>query len=908
MENKASKLERKTFVDLLWVLGVAIGVTVVSIIFDLFEILVYFFAKSESFELDEIFVITVPVLALGFFWYSLRRLKASQQIMKKLMKEMSQHEQTQNDLIETRTLLEEILNSGSTIFYTRKPLNDFTATYVSRNIKDQLGYDPVEFLENPSFCADRAHPDDSVRLLSANQQLFQNGTHSHEYRFKHNDGTYRWMKDDLKLLFDNQDKPSLIVGYLRDVTKRVQAEQKTNQQSNLLKAINCVLREALTCETPEEIANTCLRMAEKITDSKFGFIALTNSASDFDILAISNPGWSACQMPDSMVTQMIIDSKIKGADKVTSSNDQTYIINNAASNTDLAGFPAEYPMTKPFLCIPFKASGKTIGIIGLGKKDGQYLLIDQKHVEDLSVAFVEALLRKQAERALQAEEEKYRVLVEESPFGVCWISQNGVYQYVNSRFTEMLGYTLADVSVGNEWFDRMCPEPETRKEFIFYWNSNIGESPNDTIKQKSFTLTCNGGLKKEVLVIPVRLKSGEYIMFFQDISKEKKLEAQLAQSQKMEAIGTLAGGVAHDFNNILTTIMGNTEILLMDLKKKDDLRTELTTIMEAGKRAASLTRQLLAFSRKQIIEPKIIDLNEIINNTNKMLRRLIGENVEMKTILHGNLLQIKADPGQIEQVIMNLSVNARDAMPNGGTLTIETDNVNLDKFFERNHGVDIIPGPYVKLVVSDTGIGMDDVIISRIFEPFFTTKEEGKGTGMGLSMIYGIVKQNGGFIWADSKPGQGASFTIYIPALETTAIPTCKTQISVDVLSGEEFILLVEDDEQLRFVVKKSLENYGYKVFEADNGEAALKIFTEHKMNIDLLITDVVMPNMSGGELANHLQKIRPSIKIIYMSGYPDNIINHDGILDPGLDFIQKPFSSGDMVRKVREVLDSPAK
>ncbi len=390
-----------------------------------------------------------------------------------------------------------------------------------------------------------------------------------------------------------------------------------------------------------------------------------------------------------------------------------------------------------------------------------------------------------------------------------------------------------------------------------------------------------------------------------DITEKLKLEEQFRQAQKMEAVGTLAGGVAHDFNNILTTIIGNVSLALMEIDKDGPLLEELVEIKIAGERAAALTRQLLAFSRKQIVRPKILDLNELLTDIEKMLCRLIGEDIELLTIPGPELWQVETDPGQMEQVIMNLVVNARDVMPMGGKLTVETANMDLDENYFRKHGIiEELPGTYVMLAVSDTGSGMDKETQEHIFEPFYTTKEIGKGTGLGLSTVYGIVKQNNGFIWTYSEPGQGTTFKVYLPKAKRGVEEKEKKRTPVLELGGSETVLIVEDDNSLRKLALKALQQKGYKVLEAENGEDALRISKEHEGPIDLMLTDVVMPKMGGRETAERLQPLYPQMKVIYMSGYTDNAIVHHGVLEPGLNFLEKPFTPEGLARKVREVLD----
>lgn len=379
-------------------------------------------------------------------------------------------------------------------------------------------------------------------------------------------------------------------------------------------------------------------------------------------------------------------------------------------------------------------------------------------------------------------------------------------------------------------------------------------------------------------------------------------EEKLRQSQKLDSIGQLAGGIAHDFNNLLTVISGYSDLLSRS-EQSSAARAKVDEIRKAADRAASLTRQLLAFSRKQVLLPKVLDLTETVVNMDKLLQRLIGEDVNLVTILDHRLHRVKADPGQIEQVIMNLAINARDAMPQGGKLTIETMNAHLDEVYARRH-VTVTPGPYVMLAVSDTGVGMDDETMNHIFEPFFTTKEPGKGTGLGLAMVYGIVKQSGGNIWVYSEPGQGTTFKIYLPVVADDHAMPLPVNHAAPGPRGTETILLVEDEEALRNLLVDILADEGYIILPAASGTEALEICAAHAEPIHLLVTDVVMPGMGGRQLVENLTATRPAMKILYMSGYTDNAIVHHGVLDAGTAFLQKPFTPVSVLRKVREVLD----
>ncbi|MDP2971891.1 MAG: ATP-binding protein, partial [Deltaproteobacteria bacterium] len=382
------------------------------------------------------------------------------------------------------------------------------------------------------------------------------------------------------------------------------------------------------------------------------------------------------------------------------------------------------------------------------------------------------------------------------------------------------------------------------------------------------------------------------------------LQEQFRQSQKMEAIGQLAGGIAHDFNNLLTVISGYSELSLSELKGDGDLRENIEEIKKAARRASDLTRQLLAFSRCQILEVKVLDLNIVLRDLDKMLRRVIGEDIELVTTYFENLERIKTDRGQIEQVIMNLAINAKDAMPSGGKLTIETANIELDEEYARSH-IAVTPGRYVMLSVSDTGVGMTPEVRDRVFEPFFTTKEKDKGTGLGLSTVYGIVKQSGGNIWVYSEPGRGTTFKIYLPRMDEPLDERVERMVEKERPGGDETILLVEDDKEVRMLAVRILKTQGYRVLEASHGGDALQVLKGREGSIHLLVTDVVMPEMSGRELANRLIPFHPKMKVLYMSGYTDSAIVHHGILDKGVNYIQKPFTVDGLARKVREVLDN---
>jgi two-component system cell cycle sensor histidine kinase/response regulator CckA len=397
------------------------------------------------------------------------------------------------------------------------------------------------------------------------------------------------------------------------------------------------------------------------------------------------------------------------------------------------------------------------------------------------------------------------------------------------------------------------------------------------------------------------------IALLRDVTQQRKLEQDLFHARKMEAIGRLAGSVAHDFNNTLSVILSYSAMLLKDVKSIDPMYADLEAINRAGMRAAELTRQLLAFSRKQVLAPQVVDLNQVVREATQMLDRLLGEDIELVAAYGKDLARVRVDPGQIDQVVMNLCVNARDAMPKGGKLTLETKNVVLDRAALAEHA-DAKPGSYVMLAVSDTGMGMDKATQERIFEPFFTTKELGKGTGLGLATVFGIIKQSGGHVWVYSELGRGTTFKLYLPSTDAPPTGSEEPPDPTATLVGDETILLVEDQDDVRQVALHVLRRYGYRVIEARNAGEALLSCERHVGSIDLLLTDVVMPSMSGAELGARLLQIRPDMSVIYMSGYADSAIIHHGILDPGVQYLQKPLVPDQLARRVREVLDLRAR
>jgi len=512
--------------------------------------------------------------------------------------------------------------------------------------------------------------------------------------------------------------------------------------------------------------------------------------------------------------------------------------------------------------------------------------------------------RKRVGAALRRSEERVRCLVDSNIIGVSIGDLHGKIIDANDAFLRIVGYTRSEILSGKLRWDTITP-PGYR------------DSDQRAIEQIKITGVAHpwekeflrkDGSRVAVLIGIATLVAAEgdieCVAFVVDVSERKKLEQQLRQGQKMEAVGRLSGGIAHDFNNLLMVIIGYGELLVERLGENDPLRKNAEEINKAGQRAASLTQQLLAFSRQQVLQPKILDLNSVVADVKKMLGRLISEDIEVTTLLDPNLGRVQADQGQIEQVIVNLAVNARDAMPHGGKLTIETANMEVDDAYAAQHRP-MPPGSFIMLSVSDTGIGMDAETQSNIFEPFFTTKERGKGTGLGLATVYGVLKQSDGFIWVDSELGNGTTFKVLLPRVEDRAQAVAQNTSSEGSRKGWETILLVEDEESVRRLILELLNAHGYTVLEAADGIAALNIAQRAHGKIDLLLTDVVMPGMSGTQVAEKVTALHPETKVLYMSGYTDFAVEHHQIPQQGRLLLRKPFTQQSLARKVREALET---
>ncbi|HWZ83466.1 MAG TPA: PAS domain S-box protein [Terriglobales bacterium] len=525
---------------------------------------------------------------------------------------------------------------------------------------------------------------------------------------------------------------------------------------------------------------------------------------------------------------------------------------------------------------------------------------DRDILKFVSQQIATAIEHKRYEEALRFSEARYRSLILSAAYGIYRCTVDGRFLDVNPALIAMLGYGSVEEVL------QLDPGRD-----VFFNPEELERLTEDYRRTGSLNGVEVQWKAKDGHVIVVRLSgrpvSGteqpaeELEIIAEDITDRRQLEEQFRQAQKMDAVGRLAGGVAHDFNNLLMVINGYTEVLLEELQPESAMHQKVDSIQQAANRAATLTRQLLAFSRKQLLELKVIDVNTVIGDMERLLRPLIGENISLVTRLSPDAGRTRADSGQLEQVIMNLVVNAKDSMPDGGKISIQSSDVMVRPNFREHRFIQ--PGRYVVLSVCDTGHGMDKETQSRIFEPFFTTKEKGKGTGLGLSTVYGIVKQSGGYVFAQSEPGAGTTFYIYLPRVEEAPESLSPPKSQESEKGGCETVLLVEDEDSVRELVRETLAARGYRVLEAENGERGLRVAEAHGKEIDILITDVVMPGIGGRELAKRLLKLRPSLGVLYLSGYTEDTILHQGALDPGTAFLQKPFTLQNLARKVREVL-----
>ena len=742
-------------------------------------------------------------------------------------------------------------------------------------------------------------------------RLLSDGYWEGQLTQRRKDGTTVQVWTPISLVRDCHGNPTGAVAVNRDITARQAAEEVLARRNQELRALYETALEINTQPDTYRLLSAALRRAANLLNvSRGGLFLLRPEGDALELVAAHNlgekpignlyslsEGFPGCVLQRARPLLIIDDGR-----------------REACLEPAIGG-----PMGR-LLGVSLKQGERAIGVLAVFDdkrdkfRDGSVRLLNL-FATQATIALENARLnkraqqeqseRERAEKALQRSEVYFRSLIENARDAVIVIDAEGHILYGSPSVERVLGYNPADL-IGRNLFERIHVEDMTRLIEAFTPSTDIvGLSSmfEARIRHQDGAWRIIELVGNNLLHDPIM--SG-IVLNLRDITERKHLEEQLHQSRKMEAIGRLAGGIAHDFNNILTVITGYSDLLLHRLDGRDPRYKLVNEIFKSAERAAALTRQLLAFSRKQILHLRLINLNEAITEMEAMLRSLIGEDIDLITDLAPDLKTVKADLSQIEQVIMNLVINARDAMPQGGELIIKTANVDLDTIYTRYHA-SLRPGPYVLLAISDTGHGMDVETQARVFEPFFTTKEKGKGTGLGLATIYGIIQQSDGHIEVESEPGWGTRFNVYLPYIEEATEVKEITIARVELTPGSETILLVEDEPGVRELLHSVLAGQGYTVLTARSGLAALQLSQEHPGPIHLLVTDVVMPGgMSGRELAKQLTASRPDIKVLYISGYTDDALGQRGVVDPGLILLQKPFTANTLIHKVREVLDRP--
>ena len=681
-----------------------------------------------------------------------------------------------------------------------------------------------------------------------------------------------------------------LFGISHDITKRKQAEEALYQSEVRLEKINrCLL------ELGPNFDSNINRLTALCGELLGATCALYNRLQGDLLCSLGQwqtpPGFKSEDVPAGHICYDVIRDNREDAVVITNLSRTSY----AESDPNVRAYGLQ-----TYMGCAVKCEGKAAGSLCVVYNTNYQPTDDDRRILGIIASAIgNEDTRKQAE----AELNRRMTAIEQTPESVVITDTEGRILYVNPVFERVTGYSRAE-AIGQT--PRLLKS--NRQDSAFYRELWAKISTGEVWRGRFINKKKDGALFTEDAVIaPVRNEKGtvtNYIAIKRDISHELELEIQYRQTQKIDSIGRLAGGVAHDFNNILAVICGHTDLALAQLSPDAPLRSNLECIRESAERAANLTRQLLAFARQQVIEPRRINLNELIVNLNKMLHRLIGEDIKLVTQTAPDLGQIKADPNQVEQVLLNLVVNARDAMPEGGTLTIRTDNVTLDEDYARRHLV--TPGDYVMVSVSDTGAGMTDEVKQHLFEPFFTTKEQGKGTGLGLATCFGIIQQSNGHIHSDSQVDKGTQFKIYLPRVlgVEDSIPSREAPVSLP--QGTETILLAEDEPSLRQLMARVLRTQGYTVLEAADGHEALTLAQANGAKIQLLLTDVIMPGLSGKTLAEWLGQVNPAVRVLFISGYINNNAVRDSMSKPGTFFLQKPFNPLDLTEKVREAIEAP--
>jgi PAS domain S-box-containing protein len=749
------------------------------------------------------------------------------------------------------------------------------------------GYDsPSEVAESIRDIGRYVYVDPRRREAFKRLMEEQGAVENFEYQVRRKDGVNIWISENAWAVRDHRGKIVSYEGTVQDITERRRAELERQITIEIIRSLTVT-------DNLDDLLRFIHMALKRVLDADNCFVGLcdpTTGIFTFPFFVDRYDSAPAPQKLDRGCSDYVFRS---GQPMLISPARFQELVDQGA--VDLIGTPS-----RSWLGVPLRTPAAKVGVLVVQhyERENAYSQSDLEFLDSIGGQIALAIERKSAEEKLRESDARSRVLIEQLP-AVLWTVDN------NLRFTSAVGAGLARLGLRPnqivgitlpEYFETTDP---TFPPIAAHRRASTGEPSTFHVEWKDGSYACH--------VEPLRDAAGEVygaICMALDITDRKQLEEQFRQAQKMEAVGRLAGGIAHDFNNLLMVIQGYADLLTDRLASADPLRRNAEQIQTAAQRATSLTQQLLAFSRKQMLAPKILGVHSVVSDMEKILRRLIGEDIELRVSAAPDLWLVRADRSQIEQVIMNLAVNARDAMPTGGRLTIETANVELDGSFAHSPTV-LAPGKYVMLAVTDSGCGMDSKTQAHIFEPFFTTKEKGKGTGLGLATVYGIVKQSGGYIWVYSEVGRGTTFKIYLPREQGSGAVTGRDRPGEigESLKGSEVVLLVEDEAGVRELAREYLQLSGYTVLEARDGHVALELATMHAGPIHLLMTDVVMPGISGRELAQRVVKIRPEIKILYMSGYTDQAVAHQGILEGDAVLLQKPFSMATLATKLREIL-----
>jgi PAS domain S-box-containing protein len=800
--------------------------------------------------------------------------------------DITERKQTEEALVESEAKFRAVADTASSAIYIH---NGKRFLYVNHASEIITGYSAQELLQMD--VADLVHPEDEQLVMQRSSARIGGSDVDPRYEFRivRKDGTYRWLDfSGTNVSFEGQ---MAVLATAFDITERKRSEHLQNALYKIAESSHSVL-------DLQQFYAEIHRIVGELMYANNLYIALFDPWAE----TLTYP-YYADEFDEPPVGELPLG---KGRTEYVLRTGRSILL--APEKFEALAMQGEMELVGSacvdWMGVPLKDGSKTFGVLVVQSYTDKhrYSERDLDVLNFVSQQLSSAILRKKNEDALRDSESRYRNMVQSAVYGIYRSSPEDHFLEVNPAMVRMLGYDSMHDLLRVKISQDIYTDGESRQQLIERHKSS-GKAENVEVRWK----------RKDGKVITVRLSgravlrgdgSIDYFeMIAEDVTERRALEEQLRQSQKMEAVGRLAGGIAHDFNNLLTVIKGYSDLLMEEFKPADPLRTEVDEIRKAADRAASLTRQLLAFSRQQVLAPKVLDLNTVVGNMDRLLRRLLGADIDLQTTLAPSLGRVKADPGQIEQVIMNLAVNARDAMPNGGKLTIETANVLLDDNYAVEH-LGAKAGPYIMIAVTDNGAGMSPSVRQRIFEPFFTTKEVGKGTGLGLSTVYGIVKQSGGYIWVYSEVGVGTTFKVYLPRVDGPADVQTQKLAALSTYAGNETILLVEDEDGVRALIRQVLSRHGYTVLEARHGGEALLHCERHRGTIDLLVSDVVLEQMSGPELANRLLALRPELKVLFVSGYTDDAIIHQGVLLEGTAFLQKPFTTDALAKKIREVLE----